>query len=79
MCVEAFDAYCSNRAAVAGAWLTRSRVSGAGASPRAAYLAAGRAHVHAVARPALLFACGDFLLEHGARDSSNPALTARTC
>ena len=26
-----------------------------------------------------LFACGDFLLEHGARDGSNPALTARTC
>ena len=41
-------------------------------------LAAGWAHV--LRWPGRqLFACGDFLLEHGARDGSNPALTARTC
>ena len=39
---------------------------------------AGRAHV--LRWPGRqLFACGDFLLEHGARGGSNPALTARTC
>ena len=41
-------------------------------------LAAGRAHV--LRWPGWqLFACGDFLLEHGARDGSNAARTAQTC
>ena len=64
MCVEDFDACCSDRAADAGAWLTHSPP-------------AGPTCLRWLGRQ--LFTCGDFLLEHGARDGSNPALTARTC
>ena len=85
MCVEVFDASCSDRAADADARRTGSTRAAPALLRERGILAAGRAHV--LRWPGWqLFACGDFLLEHGdfllehgARDGSNAARTAQTC